>query len=82
MTQLQPISVMFSLPEDNISDIMGRIHAGATLSVEAYDRGQTVKIAAGNLGHHRQRHRPDDGHGEAARDVRQFRRRAIFPTSS
>jgi len=49
VTQLQPISVLFSLPEDNISDIMGRIHAGATLSVEAYDRGQTVKIAAGNL---------------------------------
>lgn len=49
VTQLQPISVLFSLPEDNISDIMSRIHAGATLSVEAYDRGQTVKIAAGNL---------------------------------
>ncbi|HEX4294318.1 MAG TPA: MdtA/MuxA family multidrug efflux RND transporter periplasmic adaptor subunit [Rhizomicrobium sp.] len=49
VTQLQPISVLFSLPEDNISDILGRIHAGATLSVEAYDRGQTVKIASGNL---------------------------------
>jgi multidrug efflux system membrane fusion protein len=49
VTQLQPISVLFSLPEDNISDILGRIRAGATLSVEAYDRGQTVKIASGNL---------------------------------
>jgi membrane fusion protein, multidrug efflux system len=49
VTQLQPISVLFSLPEDNISDIMGRIRGGATLSVEAFDRGQTVKIADGKL---------------------------------
>jgi|HubBroStandDraft_5_1064220.scaffolds.fasta_scaffold26775_2 multidrug efflux system membrane fusion protein len=49
VTQLQPISVLFSLPEDNISDIMSRVRAGATLSVEAFDRGQTVKIADGKL---------------------------------
>jgi multidrug efflux system membrane fusion protein len=49
VTQLQPISVLFALPEDDISDIMGRIRSGATLSVEAYDRGQTVKIAQGAL---------------------------------
>src|SRR6202789_1081726 len=30
VTQLQPISVLFSLPEDNISDIMSRIRGGAT----------------------------------------------------
>jgi len=49
VTQLQPISVLFSLPEDDISDIMSRVRAGATLSVEAFDRGQTVKIADGKL---------------------------------
>ncbi len=49
VTQLQPISVLFSLPEDNIGDIMGRVQQGATLSVEAYDRGQTVKLATGTL---------------------------------
>ncbi|HTT97990.1 MAG TPA: MdtA/MuxA family multidrug efflux RND transporter periplasmic adaptor subunit [Rhizomicrobium sp.] len=49
VTQEQPISVMFALPEDNISDIMTRVNQGATLSVEAYDRGQTVKLATGKL---------------------------------
>ena len=49
VTQEQPISVMFALPEDNISDIMTRVKQGATLSVEAYDRGQTVKLATGKL---------------------------------
>jgi multidrug efflux system membrane fusion protein len=49
VTQLQPISVLFALPEDNISDIMARVNHGATLSVDAYDRGQTVKIASGKL---------------------------------
>jgi multidrug efflux system membrane fusion protein len=49
VTQEQPISVMFSLPEDNISDVLSRVHQGATLSVEAYDRGQTVKLATGTL---------------------------------
>ena len=49
VTQLTPISVLFSLPEDNISGIMARVRQGATLSVEAYDRGQTVRLATGTL---------------------------------
>ena len=49
VTELEPISVIFSLPEDNIDTVMNRVHAGATLSVEAYDRGQTVKLATGKL---------------------------------
>ncbi|MEI9928974.1 MAG: MdtA/MuxA family multidrug efflux RND transporter periplasmic adaptor subunit [Rhizomicrobium sp.] len=49
VTQIQPISVLFSLPEDNISDIMARVNQGAILSVEAYDRGQTAKLATGKL---------------------------------
>jgi multidrug efflux system membrane fusion protein len=49
VTQLQPISVLFSLPEDNIDAIMARIRAGATLKVVAYDRGQTVLLATGAL---------------------------------
>src|ERR1700712_3398216 len=38
ITQMQPISVLFSVPEDNLPDIIQRVRAGATLSVEAYDR--------------------------------------------
>jgi membrane fusion protein, multidrug efflux system len=49
VTQLQPISVMFALPEDNIDQVMARVHTGAMLSVDAYDRGQTVKLARGTL---------------------------------
>ena len=50
ITQLQPISVVFTLPEDNLPDLMKRVRAGATLPVTAYDRTQTVKIADGKLG--------------------------------
>jgi multidrug efflux system membrane fusion protein len=49
VTQLQPISVMFSLPEDDIDRVMNRVRAGATLGVGAYDRGQTVELATGRL---------------------------------
>jgi len=49
VTQIQPMSVIFSLPEDDIDQIMARVNAGATLSAEAYDRTQTVKLASGAL---------------------------------
>jgi multidrug efflux system membrane fusion protein len=49
ITQLEPISVMFAVPEDDIGRVMARLRAGATLSVAAYDRGQTAKLADGAL---------------------------------
>lgn len=49
VTQEEPISVLFTLPEDNISDIMSRIASGATLTAYAYDRGQTRLLATGTL---------------------------------
>jgi multidrug efflux system membrane fusion protein len=49
ITQLEPISVMFALPEDDIGRVMARLRAGATLSVAAFDRGQTAKLADGTL---------------------------------
>ncbi len=49
VTQLQPISVLFTLPEDNVTDIMRQVHAGATLSVDVYDRAQLHKLASGKL---------------------------------
>ena len=78
VTQLQPISVLFSLPEDNIDRIMARVQAGATLSVEAYDRGQTVKLATGTLATVDNSDRSDHRHGQDARHVRQSERR-LFP---
>jgi multidrug efflux system membrane fusion protein len=47
ITQLQPIDVVFTLPEDNLPDLMKRLHAGATLPVTAFDRSVTRKLATG-----------------------------------
>ncbi len=47
---MQPISVLFSVPEDNLPDIIQRLRAGATLSVDAYDRANVRKLATGQLG--------------------------------
>ncbi len=50
ITQMQPISVLFSVPEDNLPDILQRVRGGATLPVEAYDRANTRLLAPGQLG--------------------------------
>ncbi|MGC1455920.1 MAG: MdtA/MuxA family multidrug efflux RND transporter periplasmic adaptor subunit [Nitrospirota bacterium] len=49
ITQVQPIAVIFSLPEDNLSQILGKLRRGARLVVEAYDRDQKQKLATGAL---------------------------------
>jgi multidrug efflux system membrane fusion protein len=50
ITQMQPISVLFSVPEDNLPDIIQQVRGGATLSIEAYDRANTRLLATGQLG--------------------------------
>jgi multidrug efflux system membrane fusion protein len=49
VTQVQPISVVFTVPEDNINRIMGRMRGGASLKADAYDRAQTTMLASGTL---------------------------------
>jgi membrane fusion protein, multidrug efflux system len=49
ITQLQPISVLFTLPEDNLQAISKRLKEGAVLPTAAYDRSSATKLAAGNL---------------------------------
>jgi len=49
ITQLQPIAVLFSLPQDGLPVVNAKLRAGAQLSVEAYDRDDTTKVAAGKL---------------------------------
>jgi membrane fusion protein, multidrug efflux system len=49
VTELQPISVLFTVPEDNIDQIMDRVNAGAKLQVQAYDRSQSKLLATGSL---------------------------------
>jgi multidrug efflux system membrane fusion protein len=49
ITQVQPIAVLFTIPEDRLPDVMRRLQAGMSLTVEAYDRSGRVKIADGKL---------------------------------
>jgi membrane fusion protein, multidrug efflux system len=49
VTQLQPISVIFTVPEDNLPDVFKRWHAGAVLPVTAFDRTGTVELDKGTL---------------------------------
>ncbi len=49
ITQLEPISVLFSIPEDNLGDVLRKLHAGRQLRVEAWDHDDTKKIADGVL---------------------------------
>jgi multidrug efflux system membrane fusion protein len=49
ITQLQPIKVIFTIPEDDIPRVLDKFKAGARLLVEAYDREQTQRLATGNL---------------------------------
>jgi multidrug efflux system membrane fusion protein len=49
ITQLTPITVIFTIPEDSLGQVQARIHAGAKLSVDAYDRTAQTKIATGEL---------------------------------
>jgi multidrug efflux system membrane fusion protein len=48
ITQLQPIAVLFTLPEDNLPEVARRMNAGA-LTVEAYGRDNVTKLATGTL---------------------------------
>lgn len=50
LTEVKPMSVLFTLPEDNVPEVAARIHSGATLTVDAYDRSLTKKLATGTLG--------------------------------
>jgi len=49
ITQLQPIAVVFTLPEDELPPVMKKLTAGDPLAVEAYDRANRNRIATGSL---------------------------------
>ncbi len=49
ITQIQPITVVFTIPEDNLGQIQKRLRAGAKLPVDAYDRSSVKKIDTGLL---------------------------------
>jgi multidrug efflux system membrane fusion protein len=49
ITQLDPISVIFTTAEDQLQPILAKMHAGQQLTVEAWDRELKNKLADGNL---------------------------------
>jgi multidrug efflux system membrane fusion protein len=46
---LQPISVVFSVPQQNVTDVEARLAQGATLTVDAYDQSNTTQLDQGKL---------------------------------
>jgi len=49
ITQLQPITVIFSVAEDYLPQIQKQMRAGHKMSVDALDRDQQTKLASGSL---------------------------------
>ena len=49
ITQLQPITVIFTIPEDNLGQVQPRLRQRAKLPVDAYDRAALKKIGSGTL---------------------------------
>ena len=49
VTQLQPITVIFSIPEDDLPEIMPQLNAGTKLQVTAFDRANVKQLAIGNV---------------------------------
>ena len=48
VTQMQPMSVLFTVPENDLAQILQRVHAGAKLAVQAFDRNWQP-VATGTL---------------------------------
>jgi membrane fusion protein, multidrug efflux system len=49
ITQLQPIAVLFSIPEDDLPKVLSDLKSGDSLPVDAYDRDLKNKLASGSL---------------------------------
>jgi membrane fusion protein, multidrug efflux system len=49
ITQIEPISVIFTIAEDQLPAVVQKMRAGQHLTVEAWDRGMTRKMAIGTL---------------------------------
>ena len=49
ITQLQPIAVLFTIPEDSLPEVTQKLRAGAHLPADAYNRDNSKKLASGML---------------------------------
>lgn len=49
ITQMQPITVIFTIPEDSLGPVVARLQKKAKLPADAFDRTAQTKIASGTL---------------------------------
>ncbi|MBD9357972.1 MdtA/MuxA family multidrug efflux RND transporter periplasmic adaptor subunit [Methylomonas albis] len=49
ITQIQPITVVFTLPEDQVPAVMRRWRSAEAIGIDAYDRAGQLKLASGKL---------------------------------
>ena len=49
ITQMDPMSVIFSIPENSLSPVLARLRAGASLAAYAYDQSESQLLATGTL---------------------------------
>jgi len=49
ITQEQPITVYFSVPQDDLPSVLPKLHAGVPLKVDVLDRTLTVKLGSGTV---------------------------------
>jgi multidrug efflux system membrane fusion protein len=49
IAQLQPVTVVYPIPEDSVPRVMKRMASGEAIVVDAWDRDQKVKLATGKL---------------------------------
>src|SRR5580698_3071460 len=49
ITQLQPIQVQFTIPEDSLPEVLKKMRAGIHLPVDAYSRDNATKLATGEF---------------------------------
>lgn len=49
ITQLQPIAVVFSLPQDDLQEVYKKLRAGERLTVEVYSQDNVTKLSTGTL---------------------------------
>jgi multidrug efflux system membrane fusion protein len=81
ITQLKPITVIFTVPEDEVPQILKRLRANATLPVTAFDRSGNTRLATGTLTTTDSQIDPTTGTLRLKAHSR-MKTRASFPTSS
>jgi multidrug efflux system membrane fusion protein len=49
ITQVQPVTVIYPVPEDNVPRIVKRMQSTQSVAVDAFDRGGKTRLATGRL---------------------------------